>query len=143
MDEKRDDQRAAAPAEERSARQLLLVEDEELVALELGDELERHGWEIIGPATSLEGAQQLVATTEKIDAAVLDINLRGRWVHSLAEELNRRGVPFVVCTGYELIDPQGHFVGVPVIAKPASSREIVAALDDWVEVSAMPSSTAT
>ena len=70
-----------------------------------------------------------------IDVGVLDIHLRGRWVHGLAEELKQRGVPFVVCTGYEMVDPDGRFDGAPVIAKPFTAARLSAALDDLLRPS--------
>ena len=113
-------------------RHVLLAEDEELVAMNMAEELRARGWIVLGPATSLEEAQALVADAVQLDAAILDVNLRGRWVHALAEELNRRGVPFVVCTGYEMVDPDGRFASAPLIAKPIPPHRLGAALDDLV-----------
>ena len=53
------------------------------------DELRRRGWSVVGPAATLEEAQALVASGVRLDAAILDINLRGRWVHGLAGELKQ------------------------------------------------------
>ena len=111
------------------ARHVLLVEDEELVAMVMVDELKRLGWSVVGPAATLDEAQVLVSSGVRIDVAVLDIHLRGRWVHGLAEQLKQRGVPFVVCTGYEMVDPDGRFEGAPVIAKPFTAARLSAALD--------------
>ena len=115
-----------APAE----RRVLLVEDEELVAMAMINELRQHGWTVVGPATTLEEAQILVSSGVPLDAAVLDVNLQGRWVHGLAEELRQRGVPFVVCTGYEMVDPDGRFVDAPLIAKPLIGARLGATLDE-------------
>lgn len=124
--------REALPAGETAAaerRHVLLVEDEPLVALDMVEGLERLGWSVIGPAATLEEAQLLVASGIRFDAAVLDVNLRGRWVHALAEELAGRGVPFVICTGYEMVDPEGRFADAPVIAKPIVGDRLGAALE--------------
>ena len=127
-----DDDAADAPVQ---ARHVLLVEDEELVAMVMGDELKRMGWSVVGPAATLEEAQALVSSGVRIDVGVLDIHLRGRWVHGLAGELKQRGVPFVVCTGYEMVDPDGRFDGAPVIAKPFTAARLSAALDDLLKPS--------
>jgi DNA-binding NtrC family response regulator len=111
-------------------RHVLLVEDEELVAMAMTDELQRLGWTVVGPASTLEEAQLLVTSAEHLDAAVLDINLQGRWVHGVVDELVRRGVPFVVCTGYELVDPDGRFAGAPLIPKPMAADRLSATLDE-------------
>lgn len=112
----------------REQRKILLVEDEELVALELSVELSRLGWAVVGPAATVAEAQALLA--RPVDAAILDINLRGRSVYPLAEALERRHVPFVFCTGYEMVDPEGRFPDVPVIHKPAHPAAVSAALSD-------------
>ena len=123
------DEASAAPAVPPAQRYVLLVEDEELVAMTMVDELTSRGWSVVGPATSLEEAQALVATGVALDAAILDINLQGRWVHTLAAQLRERGVPFVVCTGYEMVDPEGRFANAPLIAKPVAPHRLGAALD--------------
>ena len=119
-------------AEDPVRRHVLLVEDEELVAMTMADELSSLGWTVVGPASTLEGAQALVSSGVHLDAAILDINLQGRWVHTLAEELKQRGVPFVVCTGYEMIDPDGRFGSAPLIAKPLAPHRLGSALEELV-----------
>lgn len=118
---------------ESQPRNVLLVEDEELVAMVMVDELKRLGWSVVGPAVTLEEAQALVSSGARIDVGVLDINLRGRWVHGLAGELRDRGVPFVICTGYEMVDPDGRFEGAPVIAKPLTAQRLSQALDELLK----------
>jgi CheY-like chemotaxis protein len=120
---------AAEDSEAEKPRRVLLVEDEELVAMAMAEELKAHGWTVVGPATTLEEAQELVSSHGRLDAAILDIHLHGRWVHALAAELTRLGVPFVICTGYELVDPDGRFGSVPLIAKPIAPHRLGATLD--------------
>ena len=132
-----------AEAASSQPRHVLLVEDEELVALDLVEALNGRGWRIVGPAATLDEAMSLVATDIHLDAAVLDVNLRGRWVHTLAEELARRGVPFVVCTGYELVDPDNRFADAPIIAKPIVGDRVGAALSDLLDGPHEPSPEVT
>jgi CheY-like chemotaxis protein len=115
-------------------RRILVVEDEELVALELSTELSLLGWAIVGPAATLAEAQALLST--KFDAAVLDVNLRGRSIYPLAEALEERDVPFLFCTGYEMADPEGRFPNAPVIRKPAHPAAVSAALADLLKARA-------
>ena len=115
-------------------RRILLVEDEELVALELSTELSRLGWGIVGPAATLKEAESLLSSS--FDAAVLDVNLRGRSVYPLAQALEERHVPFLFCTGYEMADPEGRFPEVPVIRKPAHPAAVSAALSDLLKARA-------
>jgi len=107
-------------------RRVLLVEDEELVALELSIELSRLGWAVLGPAATLAEAHALISS--EVDAAILDVNLRGHPVYPVAEALASRDVPFLFCTGYEMVDPEGRFANVPVIRKPIHPSAVSAAL---------------
>jgi PAS domain S-box-containing protein len=101
-------------------RRVLVVEDESLIAMELTADLTQRGWIVIGPAQSLaEGMAAAVAEGE-LDAAVLDVNIAGRAVYPLATALRSRGVPFVFCTGYEMVDPDGRFPDAPILRKPVN-----------------------
>ena len=131
-----DETNPLAAAAETVPRHVLLVEDEELVALTMVDELSSRGWTVVGPAATLEEAQSLVSSGVTLDAAILDINLQGRWVHTLAAELRDKNVPFVVCTGYELVDPDGRFADAPLIAKPIPPHRLGAALDELMRPAA-------
>ena len=121
----------AAPSDDK---RILLVEDEELVALELSTELTRLGWAIVGPAATLQEAEALLS--KDFDAAVLDVNLRGRLVYPLAQALAERHVPFLFCTGYEMADPEGRFPNAPVIRKPAHPAAVSEALSDLLKARA-------
>src|SRR3954451_11745837 len=58
-------------------RHLLVVEDEYLIAADLTASLESLGAEVIGPAASIEEALSLLEiNSDRLDGAVLDINLR-------------------------------------------------------------------
>ena len=99
----------------------------------LVEELTGLGWTVVGPATTLEEAQALVSSGVHLDAAILDVNLRGRWAHGIAEALSLRGVPFVACTGYEIVDPDGRFADAPLIAKPIAAERLSATLTDLLD----------
>lgn len=53
---------------------------------------------VLGPAAKVEHASM---HTEAAEAAILDVNLNGRRVFPIADELMRRGVPFVFFSGDE------------------------------------------
>jgi len=108
----------ATPATNASLGRLLVVEDESLITMELCQNLTRLGWEIIGSAATIEEANRLVREDCLPDVAVLDINLGGKLVYSLAERLQSLGVPFVFCTGYECLDDGSQFGASPIVRKP-------------------------
>ena len=82
-----------------TGKRILLVEDEVLIAEMVVDMLEGLGATVIGPATALETGLTLAAS-EDFDAAVLDVNLRGKRIDPIADVLIARGVPVVFATGY-------------------------------------------
>jgi CheY-like chemotaxis protein len=96
---------------------VLLVEDEALVAMMIQESLVEFGFQVIGPISTASGA--LAAAREKhFDAAVLDINLGDGLVYTVAEILEKRGVPFVFVTGYDADSVDVRFSGVPLLQKP-------------------------
>ena len=103
-------------------RRLLVVEDEYLIAAALERALEDRGAEVVGPAGYVEGALRLVeAEGDRLDGAVLDINLRGERVYPVADVLAARGVPFVFLTGYDAQVIPDTYAGVPRSEKPVST----------------------
>jgi CheY-like chemotaxis protein len=108
--------RSATPASIRGCR-ILVVEDEPLIAMDIGATLSDAGCEVVGPAANLETARALVAAAE-FDAALLDANLGGRPVDELAAALTRRNVPFVFLTGYGREGLPAAFRQAPMIGKP-------------------------
>ena len=99
-------------------RRLLVVEDDYIIAFDFTYMLEKWGVEVIGPAGSVADALELIAANGSLDGAVLDINLGEEMVYAVADELTRRGVPFVFATGYSaLVVPTAH-ADVPRLEKP-------------------------
>ncbi len=82
-----------------SGKRILIVEDEFLVALSLQDSLMSLGCVVVGPVSSLRSAIH-AAECEAIDAAILDVNLRGDLVFPAADVLAARGVPMIFCSGH-------------------------------------------
>jgi len=107
--------------------QVLVVEDEMLVALDLKMMLSGLGCIVVGPAPSIAAALGIVRTTA-LDGAVLDVNLRGRPSFDLADELQRLGVPIIFATGYDASTLPERFQGVPHVMKPIQRSQIVDAM---------------
>lgn len=78
---------------------MLLVEDQMIVAMQIEDMLRAAGCEVVGPVGTVHEAMT-VAHEEPLDLAVLDVNLDGEKVYPAAEELQARGIPFILATGY-------------------------------------------
>ncbi|MCE7029654.1 response regulator [Jiella avicenniae] len=80
---------------------VLVVEDEYYLADDICRAFRRLGASIMGPAPTVAEATERLKLHETPNFAVLDISLNGESVYPLADELNRRGVPFVFTTGYD------------------------------------------
>ena len=78
---------------------MLVVEDEALVAWLLRDVLEHHGYEVVGPASTQEGARELVQR-ERPEVAVVDVKLKQGDGIETAREMVREGVGVLFLTGH-------------------------------------------
>jgi hypothetical protein len=58
----------------------------------------------------------------------MDLNLRGELSWPAIEVLARRGVPFVITSGYVGLDPGREATTAAVIAKPVSAERLVEAV---------------
>lgn len=106
-----------------ASRRILLAEDDYFVMEDLRFGLRRLGATVVGPAPSVADALALVAGGG-IDAAVLDVNLRGEHVYPVADALAARGIPFLFATGYsdDMIDAR--YGRAPVCEKPVRLRDL-------------------
>jgi CheY-like chemotaxis protein len=111
-----------------SARRILIIEDEHMLAKALSRALHGMGAEIVGMAATVEQALKLVEAIPEVDGALLDINLRGVRAYSVADALAGRGVPFVFTTGYSSPVIPDRYRHVTVLQKPFEPHEIIAAL---------------
>ena len=108
-------------------RRALVVEDEIMVAMYVEDLLTDLGYEVAGMATALDEALCLARDGE-FDFAVLDINLAGQLSFPIADELRRRGIPFLFASGYgSKVRSDAHAEAVR-IQKPFIGRDLARAI---------------
>lgn len=103
---------------------VLIVEDEALVAMNLESMLEDLGCVVAGSATRLERALALLEHPPFPGMAILDVNLSGEKVFSVAERLTELSIPFLFATGYGAAAIPDAFTGWPVLQKPYSIADI-------------------
>jgi DNA-binding response OmpR family regulator len=78
---------------------ILIVEDEPLIAMMIEDFLEMLDKTVAGSADSVETALAVI-DSGGVDAAILDVNLRGgEKSFPIADVLAVKGIPFVFATG--------------------------------------------
>lgn len=120
---------AARTDEGLAGLHILVVEDEFLVALELEQLLGGRGCQVIGPVPSVGGALALIGE-QRVDAAVLDVNVDGGRVTPVAEALKAREIPFVLATGYGTSTfPEPALCEAPRVNKPVIEAELVRVLN--------------
>lgn len=115
----------ADPVELRKRHRILVAEDEYVTAADLADSLERLGIEVSGPVASVAEALTLLANIgDRLDAAVLDVNLGNERVYPVADLLRVRGIPFVFTTGYDASVIPAAYADVPRHEKPIDERTL-------------------
>ncbi|MBR0648724.1 response regulator [Roseomonas terrae] len=106
-----------------AGRRILVVEDETIIAISIENDLQALGCEVVGPVAKLELALRL-AQHEALDAAVLDVTIRGGNVYPVAEQLLVRGVPFALASGYSDWALPDNLQALPRLTKPFTKREL-------------------
>jgi PAS domain S-box-containing protein len=107
------------------SKRVLVVEDEPLIAMDIEGTLSAHGFSVVGPAGTLEGALKLVEQGG-FDAALIDASLDGEPVaDELAAALTTRKIPFAFVTGYGLDTLPSMYAQSPVLKKPFFSEQLL------------------
>lgn len=115
-------------------RLVLIVEDEYFLADDMAQVLRKLGAQVVGPAPSTDQALALLADGS-VDAAILDINLKGQMVFPVADALREQGVPFVFATGYDAAAVPELYKDVPRWEKPFKPEDLARALPGIVQKS--------
>ena len=119
---------AHPPADALKGRHILVVEDEYFIANDVCRSVASHGGAVVGPVGTLREALDLLDNGQRIDGAVLDINLRGELVYPVAERLEKSGVPYLFLTGYDAHVLPPEYSKVTRCEKPLAMQKVVAAL---------------
>lgn len=106
-------------------KKILVVEDLSILALDLEQLLLSWGYEVVGPAGSLDRGLHFVKS-DKVDAAILDVNLNGVEVFPLAEQLAAQNIPFIFLTGYDAAETiPARFKACPYLQKPVNREALL------------------
>lgn len=111
-----------------SGQNILIVEDESLVAMLLETILEDMGCTPVGPASSVDEGLALIESGTALNGALLDVNVAGVKIFPIAEALAARDIPFVFSTGYGEGGLPDEWKGRPTLQKPFSEAAVQDAL---------------
>jgi CheY-like chemotaxis protein len=121
-----------APATLGKGKNILVVEDESLVALAIADVLRNAGLNVVGPPASVAEAIQCIESAG-CDAAVLDINLGSETAEPIARALRGRGTPFVTVSGYSRDRQPLAFGAARHLSKPLQWDLLVVEIENCLE----------
>ncbi|HJP99503.1 MAG TPA: response regulator [Rhodanobacteraceae bacterium] len=106
---------------------VLVIEDEGQIAMLMTDLLEELGCVVVASEFRLQDARAKAATL-RFDLALLDVNLNGEPSYPIAGDLAKRGIPFVLSTGYGAKGLPAEFGDAHVLQKPFSLADLERAL---------------
>jgi CheY-like chemotaxis protein len=109
---------------------VLVVEDEVLVAMMLEGMLRDLGCRVIKAARVTKAVG--LAASEAVDFAILDVNLAGEPSYRVADELRRRGIPFVFASGYDPGSLRADFKDIAVLRKPYMPHDVRQAVTEAI-----------
>lgn len=110
---------------------ILIVEDEYFLADDVARALTEAGARVLGPVPTAKEAVDLLESG-RVDFALLDINLRGLLVYEVADDLSRRGIPFIFATGYDQSQIPEAYQEIPRLEKPFSASQLITTIDEQI-----------
>ncbi len=102
---------------------ILIIEDSPVIALATEQMLRDFGHEPLGPVGNMASALEY-AETMAMDAAIVDLNIRGTKTFSLLSILERRGVPFLIISGYADWKMPDEWASRARLQKPFSEEQL-------------------
>jgi CheY-like chemotaxis protein len=111
-----------------AGKRVLVLEDEGLIAAMAEDMLLELGMVVVGPATTIERGLYL-AENERLDAALLDVNIRSARADPVAAVLRSRKIPIVFATGYGQSGVDRSTVAL-ILEKPYTQEKLANALNE-------------
>ena len=109
---------------------VLIVEDAWHVAKALKSALEQIGMHVVGPTATTAQARGL-ASAQRPELAIVDINLKQETSCGLIDELHEQGVRIIVITGYAA-PPVSKDSVAAILQKPFSGSELITTMNGVV-----------
>ena len=122
-----DEPRSDSPQDALAGRRVLVVEDSPVVAEATDQMLCDMGCVVVGPATTMAPALEM-AGEERLDAALVDLNIRGGKAFPVLRILRDRSIPFLLTSGYADWSMPEEWQHQPRLAKPYTPNQLREAL---------------
>jgi DNA-binding response OmpR family regulator len=106
---------------------VLVVEDELMIAATLEMALESKGYRVLGPVATIDEAIGLLETVRP-DLALIDYRLARTTTEALLPVLDAQRVPVCVLTGYGRAQLPVAYAGYTVLEKPFSMKDLLATI---------------
>lgn len=108
---------------------VLVLEDDYYLATDTAEALEKAGATVVGPVSDPSRAAAL-AGSERLDCAVLDINLGEGPSFEAARAMYEHAIPFIFVTGYDDLDIPAEFGSATRLQKPLTESLLIRAVAD-------------
>ena len=117
-------------------RRVLIVEDDPVVALMVEDTLQGMGLETLVNLSLLDAITEL--ETSDIDAALVDMGLRGESAYPIVLALVARNTPFVVISGRDQPELKAEFPQIRIVLKPLRVQELEQIMRELLDLQLSP-----
>ncbi len=111
------------------ARRILIIEDSPVIALATEEMISALGHIPAGPLGNMASALEYAESGE-MDAAVVDLNIRGTKTFALFSIFKRRDIPFLIISGYADWKMPDEWADRPRLQKPFSEEQLRASLSE-------------
>jgi ActR/RegA family two-component response regulator len=111
-------------------RQILVVEDDALIARDMAQLITECGCTPVGPVSNVADGLEAVRQTP-LAGAVLDVNLGDDRVWAIADLLDKKKVMFILATGYTTTEVPQRFRDRLILHKPLHPDTLVAVLSEF------------
>lgn len=113
-------------------RRILILEENPEVADLLAGMVSSFRCEVLGPVEQIDDAMELISGVT-VDAAILDVSIKGEISFVLADELRRKGTPYAFVSGNKTPASIERHAPAPIVTKPYARAYIFQLLCELID----------
>ncbi len=113
------------------AARVLVVEDDTVIAEWITGGLNDFGCTVAASVATAEDAIAAIERNKPLDCVILDVRLEHGTSGDIAALLIRKGIPFVIGSGYNISLPE--FRHIPCLTKPYTIEALVKAIGSAID----------